>query len=149
MQGRAIRLSFKIKTRVVIARVAATAAILALLDYNVIYPYVAFTVPIQNSVYKDPTFAHLDMVPVGTPTHPYFMKGVRHNDLDDSLAITFNGTYVGGAGHSKSLEYANNYPVNSAFVFGCVEAPDITYLSFNKYPGTANVESRKYIQFWH
>lgn len=142
-------MSFKMKAGVVIVFAAATAAILALLGYNVIYPYAAFTVPIKNSISTDTTFAHLDMVPVGTSVHPYFMKEVLHNEHDDSLDITFNGTYVDGSGRSKFFEYADNYPVNSSFAFGCTEDTDTTYLAFYKYLGTTDMEDRKHIRFWH
>ena len=155
-----VQLSFKMETRVAMATVAAAVAILALLGYSVIYPYVAFTVTIKNSISTDPSFAHLDLIPVGTPSHPdlipvgtptdsFFMKEISHNELDDSLTITFNGTYVDGSGRSKFFEYVNSYPVNSTFAFRCVEDPDITYLGFYKYLGTTDAEGRTYIQFWH
>lgn len=150
----------KMETRIVIVFVAAAVAILALLGYNVIYPHVTFAIPIKNSISMDPSFAHLDLIPIGTPAHPdlipvgtptdsFFMKEILHHELDDSLAITFNGTYVDGSGRSKFFEYINSYPVNSTFVFRCVEDPDTTYLGFYKYLGTTDAEGRKYIQFWH
>ena len=140
--------------------VIAVAIVLALLGYNVIYPYVTFTIPIQNSISTDPSFANLILVPIGTPAHPdlipvgaptdsFFMKEILHNELDDSLTIIFNGTYVTESGRSKFFEYINNYPVNSTFAFRCVEDPDITYLVFYKHLGTIDMEGRKYIQFWH
>ncbi len=139
------------KTWAVVAPVIAAAAILALLGYNTIYIHDTFTIPIKTSISTDPSFAHLDLVPIDTPTHPYFMKEVLHNELDGSLTITFNGTYVDGSGRSKFFEYANNYPINSTFAFGCTEGrgQDATYLSFYKYLGTADMEGKKYIRFWH
>ncbi len=139
------------KALIVMASVVAVATILALLGYNAIYIHDTFTMPIKNSISTDPTFAHLDMIPIDMTIHPYFMKAIFHNELDDSLTIIFNGTYVDGSGHSKFFEYVNNYPVNTTFAFGCIEGQgqDTTYLSFYKYLGTADTKGRKYIQFWH
>ena len=127
--------------------VAAATAILALLGYA-IYIHDTIIIPIKNSISTAVTFAHLTMVPVDTPVHPYFMREVLHNEHDDSLTITFNGTYVDDSGRSKFFEYTNNYPVHSSFVFGCTEDTDTTYLVFYKYLGTADVEDIKYIEFW-
>ena len=137
------------KALVVITSVVVAASILILLGYNAVYTHDVFTIPIKNSISTDPTFAHMDMVPVDTLVHPYFMREVRHNEHDDSLIIAFNGTYVDGSGRSKFFEYANKYPVNSSFAFGCTEGTDTTYLAFFKYLGTTDVDGRKHIQFWH
>ena len=136
------------KVLFVIIFVIAAAVILVLLGYAV-YIQDTFTIPIKNSISTDPTFAHLDTVPVDIPVHPYFMKEVLHDEHDDSLTVTFNGTYVDGSGRSKFFEYTNNYPVNSSFAHGCTEDTDTTYLAFYKYLGTVDVEDRKHIQFWH
>ena len=136
------------KVLFVVISVVAAAAMMALLGYTV-YIYDTIIIPIKNSISTAPTFAHLDMVPVDTPVHPYFMREVLHHEHDDSLTITFNGTYVDGSGHSKFFEYTDNYPVNSSFVHGCTEDTDTTYLAFYKYLGTVYVEDRKNIHFWH
>ena len=128
--------------------VAAAAAILALLGYA-IYIHDTFTIPIKNSISTDAIYAHIDTVPVDTPVHPYFIRQVLHNEHDDSLTITFNGTYADGSGSSKFFEYTNNYPANSSFVFGCTEDTDTTYLALYKYLGTVDVGDIKHIQFWH
>jgi len=136
------------KVLIVMASVVAAAAILSLLGYEV-YIHDTLTNPIKNSISTDPTFAHLDMIPVDTPAHPYFMREMLHNEHDDSLTIIFNGTYVDGSGRSKFFEYTNNYPANSSFAIGCTEDADTTYLSFFKYLGTVDAEDRKHFQLWH
>lgn len=113
-----------------------------------VYDYVYFEIPIKNVVLSE-GYAHVDLVPVTQPVHPYTIEDITHDPRSDTITVTFKGGTHPVTKERVVFEHVETYSINESFVFWCDDSEGGSYLAFYGYLGVEKKNGTDYLRLLH
>ena len=124
-----------------------TIAVVAIVSTEM-HDYAYFEVPIRNAVPSE-GYAHVDLVPVTQPVHPYTIEAITHDPKNNAITVTFKGGAHPVTQERVVFEQVETYSVNESFAFRCDESEDGSYLVFYGYLGVEKKNGTDYLRLLH
>lgn len=144
--------------------VLMVGGILISINYESMYNYYTFTVPMKNAKF-DKGIGHYDYLLINENSNIMAIEKIQLQD-DDSIKVEFGqNNYEWSTGYKPipEFEYNANFKVNDTFVILCTnigkdgyeeDHPDLSKpylpgLGIVKYLGSITVENEPLLLFWH